>query len=301
MNKKRDLVKKYRDNNQEIELIESLGIRGVREYNNEYKSLIEVLFLMLDETEKNHLIIQQVLFEYILRALEEILKSKETCGEFVGNIITTISLNNANVPDFISRFILKILEPSLISKYEHIEFLNGALENVNVEVLKKAITEQKDFDLIIALFYSCVTDIGLNRKVILHPEAINEFRKYIDKNPLEYLRCFLRPYYHGFEKDFIDYFEHIGEPFCKQIFQEDNEFISFLDGIKPETSDIKLVQDIKRCFEKTNFTSMGINKTIVLFSLETPPSSNQEQFIKLLSKKHKLVRPECLPPDYKAQ
>lgn len=296
---KRDLVKKYRDNNQEIDLIENLEFRNLREYNNEYISLLEVLFLMLDETEKNHSLVQQMLFKYIYSALDKILESEEARKKFVNIISSAISFNNHNVSSFIFRFILNIKDNvEGIGDKTNINVLKADLEQINIDVLDNAIGKKKEYNLIRTLFYNCATDMESNRKVVLRTEAIQKFHNYIEENPIEYLRHFIRPYYTNTMKGHIEYFLHVGEPFCNQIFPEEVEFIEYLN--KAKRIDEKLVADIKMFFESVipNSNERG---TLILYSSEIKTSSSKEQYKKLLSSSHVWVRPECLPPSYKSK
>ncbi|MEN5378774.1 hypothetical protein [Sphingobacterium kitahiroshimense] len=295
---KKDILIKYRDKDQELDLLGALEQRGLNQYDDEYKKLIEILLNMLSITKKNSVPIQQYLFRSIYNVLDSILSSKESTEEFTQIIAENVDENNDNVTSFVFRFILNIKDNVEGSGDKRgVEALKAALERINIEALHAGITNNKDYSLIVKLFYNCVTDMESDRRVILHAEAIEKFHSYIIDNPAEYLQNFLRPYYNGPRKDHLEFYLHVGDPFWPQIFQKDS-VLQYLNNIDNTIVDSKLIQDIREYYERVKTKPRNEDKIVILYSSEYP-WSNEVHLLKILSKEHKHVRPLCLPPDYK--
>jgi len=299
---KKDILIKYRDKNQELDLLGALERKGLNQYNDEYKKLIEILLNMLSNTKKNSVPIQQYLFRSIYLVIDSILSSKESTEEFTEIIAESVDENNDNVTSFVFRFILNIKDSvEGVGDKDNIQFLMENLKLINVKALHDAIDNNKEYSLILKLFYNCVNDMESDRRVILHPEAIKKFHNYIVMdNPLGYLQHFIRPYYTGPTKDHAEFYLHVGEPFCSQIFP-DNKIVKFLDNldhINDPNVDPKLVKDIREFNRRANLNSKNEDKTVFLFSPEYNPSYSVER-LKLQYKDHEYVRSICLPPDYK--
>ncbi|WP_286727950.1 MULTISPECIES: hypothetical protein [Sphingobacterium] len=295
---RKDILIKYRDNHQELDLLGALEQKGLSQYDNEYKKLIEILCGMLSITNDNNIPIQQFLFNSIYRVLDSILLSEASIKEFVTIISDSISKDNSNVNAFVFRFILNIKDNlEEIGKKDNIDLLQKELEQVNIKALTDAIDERKDYNLIIELFYNCVTDMEANRRVVLHPEAIEKFRNYIAKNPTNYLEYFIRPYYTGPNKYDIEFYLHVGEPFCSRIFPNDG-FREFLGLIGDKIADSSLLEDIKEFYKWASSKQDVEDKTVVLYS---PKFTSQYEInsLSLTSQSHKHVRSICLPPDYR--
>ena len=298
---KKDILIKYRDRNQELDLLGALEKKGLDQYDEDYKKLIEILLLMLSITEKNDIAIQQFLFNSIYSQLDTILNSEKSRTDFVKIISESINEDNDKITSFVYRFILNIKDDvDGIGRKENIGSLKDALEQINIDSLSNAIEKDKEYSLIIKLFYNCVADMESDRRVILHEKAIEKFREYIEKKPIGYLKHFLRPYYTGPNKQHLEYFLHIGEPFCVQIFPKNGEFVGYLHKIKGRAIDVKLIADVKMFFERVSSNPKDENKAIILYSSEIENLPNKEDYPRLLSSEHVWVRPECLPPRYKS-
>jgi len=294
---------KYRDNNQEIDLLNALEQKHLNEYDEEYKKLLEIVFAMLSITKKNQLPIQQFLFNSIFKKLSSILITKTAIEEFVELINKSINEDNDNVTAFVFRFILNIKDNiEGIGEEDNINILKGALERVNLNALHEAIANGKEYQLIVKLFYNCVTDMDANRRVLLNTEAIQVFRNYIEEEPENYLRHFIRPYYLTYSKQDIDYYLHVGEPFNNQIFSDkiirNITFTDFLNRLDGTNIDSELLEDIRQ-FNRINERNLksGI-KTVVLSSPVYMPNSRSET-LKIQSEKHIYTRGLCTPPYYK--
>lgn len=296
---KKDILIKYRDKNQELDLLGALEQKGLNQYNDEYKKLIEILLNMLSNTKKNSVPIQQYLFRSIYLVLDSILSSKESTKEFTEIIAESVDEDNDNVTSFVFRFILNIKDNiEGAGDKRGVEDLNDLLKHINVNALNNAIDNKKDYSLIISLFYNCVNDMDHDRRVILHPEAIKKFRDYIVvDNPSGYLQHFIRPYYTGPTKEHAEFYLHVGEPFCSQLFPN-NTFEQFLNNIEDINVDPKLVEDIREFYRRAHLKSKNKDKTVFLFSPEYNPSYSVER-LKLQYEDHEYVRPICLPPEYK--
>lgn len=304
--KKRDTIRKYIDKQQELDLLSSLEQRGLDAYDEYYKALLEILIIMLDETSKNQLPIQQLLFKNIYAVLDKILCSPETIVKFTEIIKSNIERDNNNVTSFVSRFILNIKDNIENIGYKpNIEYLEQSLRQININVLKKFIHDKKEHVSIIDAFYNCVEDLESNRRVILAPKAIEIFKAYIEDNPKGYLSHFIRPYYIMFNKKVVDYFLHVVEPFCLQIFPGENSFLQYLDKIRAGSAgnDIDLVDDIIEFSKKALSNGSDESKPVVLFSpqLESTLDGKRSSSVKLKSSKHIGVRSDCKPPLYKSE
>ncbi|WP_286736650.1 MULTISPECIES: hypothetical protein [Sphingobacterium] len=294
---RKDILIKYRDNHQELDLLGALEQKGLIQYDNEYKKLIEILCGMLSITNDNNIPIQQFLFNSVYKVLDLILLSGESIKEFVSIISDSIPNDNSSVNAFIFRFILNIKDNSEgIAKKNNIDLLKKELEEVNIKALTNAIDERKDYDLIIEQFYNCVTDMEANRRIILHPDAIEKFHNYIAENPTNYLKYFIRPYYTGPNKHNIEFYLHVGEPFCSRIFPNDS-FTEFLDTIGDKIADSSLLEDIKEFYNRAISKQNGEDETVILYSPKFTPQYEIDR-LPLTSSNHKHVRPICLPPDY---
>lgn len=294
---KKDILIRYRDNNQELDLLGALEQKGLNDYNDEYKKLIEILLLMLSITEKNGIPIQQFLFYSIYRKLDDIVASEDNLREFVDVVSGSINEDNDNISAFIFRFIVNIKDDLKgIGAKKNIDSLKRALEQINVTALGNAIRDEKKYSLIADLLYSCVSDMEADRKIILHTDAIKKFRDYILKNPTGYLKYFIRPYYSmGPRKESAEYYLHVEEPFRAQIFG--NDFENFLAQLDKEDG---LVSDIIAFYDKVFNHRNKEDKVVMLFSYENKESISAEKHLRLTSDEHEFVHHECLPPNYRS-
>jgi len=293
-----DILIKYRDKDQELDLLGALEHKGLNQYNDEYKKLIEILLTMLSITKKNSVPIQQYLFRSIYSVIDEILRSKQSIEEFTNIIATSVNEENDNVTSFVFRFILNIKDNvEGVRDKDNIQILKENLERINIKALQVAIENDEEYSLILKLFYNCVNDMESDRRVILHPEAIKKFRAYIENNPMGYLQHFVRPYFTGPTKGYSEFYLHVGEPFCSQLFPN-NTFEQFLNNIEDINVDPKLVEDIREFYRRAHLNSKNKDKTVFLFSPEYNPSYSVER-LKLQYEDHEYVRTICLPPEYK--
>lgn len=297
---KKDILIKYRDNRQEFDLLEALESRGLSDYDEEYKKLLRILFTMLCITNDNYLVIQQFLFKSIYIVLDDILYRKESRDYFIKIISESIPDGEVNITSFVSRFILNIKDNvELIGEKKFIRELEESLQLVNVNALDSAIKKEKSHEIILNVFYNCISDMESDRKVILRSDAISLFLEYIKKKPTDYLSHFIRPYYTGPNEQNLEYFMHVGEPFCAQVFPIQGEFKEYLEGVKDDSVDKKLIEDVRLFFERTSTRSDIRDKTLILYSPEMPTLINKGRVLELKSKKHEYVRGLCIPPDYK--
>lgn len=291
---------KYINEGKEIELLEQFELLGFNEYNEKYKKLLAILVVLLNFSESNFLSVQQFLFKTIYKVFEPILHDRASIEQFIEIIKINSDSNYGNISHFIGRFILNIKDNVEQSKeFQNISLLEDALKKLNLCFLNELIADQKEFSAIINVLYNCIHTLEKDRKIILQFEAVDCFYKYLKRNPKDYLAHFIRPYYSGPTKFWAEYYLHVPEPFCEQIFRRE-KLESFLDNIKSEDLESKLVSDIRSFYREATSRPNNEDKVVMLFSLDNEQSEFRSHHLKLLSPEHVYVRESCRPPDYKS-
>lgn len=296
----RNKILKFINEGKEVELLEQLELLGLNEYNAKFKQLIGILVVLLNNSKHNYLPIQQFLFKTIYKVLESILSSQENIKEFVEILSSNSDEDYNNISDFVGRFILNIMDDvDRMQQLKNIRLLDDALKQLNFKFLILLIQNQKRYESITNVFYNCIENLEEGRKIILQPNAISYFYEYVKSYPHGYLSHFIRPYYTGPTKFWAEYYLHVPEPFCEQIFK--NNFSSFLDEIQPKAGSTNLLDDIRMFYKKAHSGDGNKDKVVMLFSNDNEQSENKDDHLKLLSKEHTFVRDSCIPPNYKSE
>lgn len=291
----------YIQEGKEIELLRKLELLGLNEYNDKYKRLIQILVVLLNNTEKNFLPIQQFLFKTIYAALKEIVKNESNIQEFVDILKVSSDNDYQNISNFIYRFILNIKDDvEGIKRLNNMGLLEKKLKLVNIDFLKELVSNKKEYTSIVYVFYHCVDTLEENRRVILHPNAISLFYQYVIENPEGYLSHFIRPYYTGPTRYDGEYYQHVPEPFCEQIFK-DETFKQFLEQVPQKKVDKNLLNDILSFYTKAKSNANNTDKVVMLFSFDNLYSQNRDNHLQLQSENHVYVRESCKPPKYNSE
>jgi hypothetical protein len=306
-----DKIKEIIDKGEEAKFVNKLRSYSFNEYTLQSKNFLAIL-LTLVECGTDKILLQQFLYQSILKLLPNIYSSEESKKDFSKFLITNSVFPYVNVSSVLRDFIIGVYDEKFLSKTDKdynklVEFKNELL-NVNNHFLSLNIVEylkensSHSFNDIMSVFYSCVETLRAERRIKIDDKANKLLRDCLMQKPADYLQLFFRPYYFGPNKKHIEYYLHIGEPFFLQIFNNYETFLIFLEHSKKLT-ELPLVEDIIAYINKVRLLDgekdryqifySDLLKSGEIFGLYSPIA--EDKYIKLKSDKHSNVHPECLP------
>ncbi|RZK39060.1 MAG: hypothetical protein EOO90_20105 [Pedobacter sp.] len=291
-----DIILKAIEDGNERGFLDKLRNYPIDDFNNQLKNLLKILLVLIEKS-KDHISPQQYFYKVIVKILPQIVSEKALEKEFVSIIKENSIPNYVYTSQIIRQLIIAIIDHEIdVSKYreglvtfEDIKSFKHELISINVSFLEIAIYNGFNHDDITWLFYNSVINLERERKIILAPEAIEVFRKYLLKDPEDYLKGFIRPLYSGgINKNFPEYFLHVAEPFHAQIF-DDNDFsiTDFFKNAKGLGIDENLVNDVESFYFKViDKKSIDGNKSLLL------SDNGSYEGLVLKSTGHRNIRPE---------
>ncbi len=272
-------------------------------FNHPYmEELIKITLFFMDNTERDYYGYLKILRNWTMGMLREIIKSEEDVKRFSRIIKEEKYHDFHRITELIKDLIFLIEEniPPGLSTEEEIRRgkLLSELMQINQGYLDDSIKNKLKYDEIENIFWKCIERYDIDRDPIFTENAIEIFKDYISKNPIEYLSRFIR-------QDIPTSFQswnrrnlhHIPAYYYEQIFPPQKA--SFCDWLKKVEHQIKclaLISDIRQFMKiyKAKKANSKENIVVILFNvLDSSPAD-----LKLKYEGHKKVIQECLPPKY---
>lgn len=251
-------INKYIEEGKEKELLDKLMIYSFDEFNPQMQNLLKILLVMIEKA-RDPIAPHQFFYKAVLTVLPEIIAVNEKLTAFVA-LLKLESLSPYQQTSFLVREFIIGVEDSKFNEAEYKEekitqvqlsVFKTEMSKLNVFFLEKAIAQRLEHNQIMSIFYSCVSRLEAERKIIISIEAITLLRKYLLLNPEGYVKNFIRPLYSGsINNGFPEYFLHVAEPFYAQIFDLEFSFESFLEVAREKKIDEKLVNDVEAFYKK---------------------------------------------------
>ncbi|KKX47283.1 hypothetical protein [Sphingobacterium sp. IITKGP-BTPF85] len=285
----------YKNEIGDLNFYEEIQRYHLSEFDEKSKNILDTLLYLVNEDDKQFGNAQSTFFKVITKLLRNIIENNRI-DELTKLIQKNATGNHINISSLIGRFILNI-EDDIFNLVHHSykQYVKTNLIYLNIKFLEGLISEKAKYSVIVSVFYNCIEGLGQDRKIILDHEATSIFKKYIEKDPTDYLEHFIRPYYSGPTKEWPEFYLHVSEPFCEQIFGNKEKFIGYLDQL----SKSDLINDVNNFYQKANRHPSNEDKVVMLFSIDNKHSQNRENHLRMDSDKHIWVKPSCLPPAYK--
>lgn len=172
---------------------------------------------------------------------------------------------------------------------DSVDSLLEELQTINEDFLQSSIDKNQPFSRIENIFGNCVEGYDVQREPIFTKSALEIFKKYINSQPEEYLKHFIRKKIPNTLYSPSSYFYHIPPYYHEKIF---SSFDDWLKSIKDEV-DSKLFNDIEEFIRKPKEKSD--RKRYPSLNLYAPTNSDNYD-MKLTYSEHQKVNPKCLPP-----
>lgn len=305
----RAIIEGYIEKGLELELLDKLNSYVITGFDDRFLNVVKILVILQERARIDWYQPNQALVKVVLKALPDMLgpENANNLNSFIHTLEETALLPYINISYLIRQLIIGIEDQdSKIAdtgvSQEILMTFKERLQQLNVLFLEKVIGSESDFQSVIGVFYNCVDKLGAERKTFLIPTALELFRGYIKENSIDYLTHFIRPYYTGTNKFYIDHYFHVPEPFHQQIFSPTFTFEDFLIVADKKNSNENLLRDIKD-FYTTLLQRDPANgdRKVILFSEEMRHLSHEipTKTLKISSIDHILVRQECKPPLFK--
>jgi hypothetical protein len=303
------IIQEYIDKGQELELLDKMNSYVITEVDNRFLNMVQILVILQEKAKIDWTQANRALVSLITKMLSKVFSDQGSVklDALLDAIEKSAPAPYLNTTYLGRQFIIGIQDKDDIFSdteisQENLEILKERLKMLNSRLLRKAIEEGEEYSVLINVLYNCVDRLGEERKTFLIPEALTLFETYVRDHPGDYLKSFIRPYYSGTNKTFIDYYFHVPEPFHPQIFG--NDFAGFLNTLPMEGIDQSLIDDIRSFYtDFQNASSLGRDRMVILYSAEMDRGGmdKPEKMMKLESSEHKWVRQECLPPLYRSE
>jgi hypothetical protein len=298
MNKEQLL--RYKNEIGDLNFYEEIQRYHFSKFDEKSENILDTLLYLVNEDDKQFGNAQSTFFKVITKLLPNIIQSKRI-DELIKLIQENATGNHINISSLIGRFILNI-EDDIFNLVHHSykQYVKTHLIYLNIKFLEGLISEKANYSFIVSVFYNCIERLGQDRKIILDHEATFIFKEYIEKDPTDYLEHFIRPYYSGPTKEWPEFYLHVSEPFCEQVFGDKEKFIAYLNVLAgSDLVNSNLVNDVNNFYQKANRHPSNEDRVVMLFSMENKHSQNRENHLKMDYRKHRWVKPSCLPPAYK--
>ncbi|MNK34420.1 KAP family P-loop domain protein [compost metagenome] len=287
------------------ELLDKLNSFIIGYKDEGFQKLLVALGIIMERyVDDKYLTVYSAYKKILEENLPKILEDERSFEDFKITYLDSLQAPYLRIASINKDFVLEIQDRKLSNRYKSnsLDLSKFAffLKETNIALLEKAIDEKLAYEIVMGLFYQCVDAVNReSNKIILIRDAFDIIRKYIEVNQEAYLENYLRPYWTSTSsKDNLEYCIHKGAPFAKQIFEDEVSFFSFLMLAPQNGVDNDLVEDLKKFFYESG-ESANFDKQVILYNYDSPNDEygyyNDVKRLKLNSRKHKNVRPECLP------
>jgi len=304
----KETVIRYIEQGLETELLDKLDSFAVSGLDKRFWNLLGILVIVQEKAQIDWYQPNQALVKLVVNKLPELLEEGQgNLEQMFRSLEQNAVAPYVHLSYFCRQFIIGIgdKDPKIINNdltpESYLVFITQ-LQKLNLSLLRRSIADkQSEHNDITTIFYNNVERLVEHRRTIISDDALALYRSYIGQNPGVYLENYIRPYWTGTSVGNIDHYYHVPEPFQSQIFTEKMPWSDFLELAEARSVSIELIDDLRGFQQAYNDKPAGSDdRTVILYSKEMSNLNYgmPRSMIKLQSPGHKVVRTECLPPDY---
>ncbi|MBB2144624.1 hypothetical protein GM921_03955 [Pedobacter sp. LMG 31464] len=246
LSKRAKLILDVIEKNQDESMLKQLQNAGPPSTLGHFKSYLEITLVLIEKSKFSNSAIK--VFIDLLTKENSYLESIEFRAKrmAIAQILSDGAVEPyARTAHMLGMFILEQYRHSNTFESRHIASIFSATEILafNESYLSRYLAEHTLDDSSMMLLYSCISGLD-NSKIYLSDKSLKLVKAKLedDRSRFFYLHNFIRPLYLTESKDFPDATLHVAEPFYKQIFGSQDNFINFLQ-VKSVNLDEQMLKD----------------------------------------------------------